>query len=155
MDWLDKAASNAKIRYENEKKTEEKIRKLKEAYPDYLKQLWLEFEDVFREVEARFGAELTNIKVEGNFLTIKVADITIEAISEQHDLLDGYFAAVYVTHKVPGISGGPELPYRKVYFTYDSKWVYVDDSLKKSVNKQFGKEQIAEIFKVALWKYLI
>lgn len=154
MDWLDEAASNAKIQHENEKKAEEKIRKLKESYPDYLKQLWREFEDVFREVEAKFGAELTSIKAEGNFLTIKVADITIEAISEQQQLFGGYFAAVYVTHTVPNVSGGPELPYPKVYFTYDGEWVYVDDSLKRAVNKQFGKEQIAEIFKIALWKYI-
>ncbi len=154
MEWLNRAANNAKAERESVKESEEKLRKLTEAYPDYLMQLWMEFQNVFKEVEEKFGTELTSIRAHEDHLVIEIADVTIDASAEQEALMGGYFAAVYVTHKVPNASGGPDLPYSKILLTNDGKWVYLDRSSNRTVNKAFGKEQITEIFKTALWTYL-
>ncbi|PEA97932.1 hypothetical protein CON66_00120 [Bacillus cereus] len=154
MEWLNKAANNAKAERESVKDSEEKLRKLKESYQDYLMQLWMEFQDVFKEVEEKFGTELTSIKAHANHLVIEIGDVTIDASAEQGALMGGYFAAVYVTYKVPNTSGGPHLPYSKILLTNDGKWVYLDKGSNRTLNKAFGKEQITEIFKTALWKYL-
>ncbi|MGR6912511.1 hypothetical protein RCJ96_26730 [Bacillus sp. BSL6] len=154
MDWLDKAASNAQKEQANVKEVEEKLRELKEAYPDHLMQLWNEFNSVFKKIEESFGPESTSIKAQENDLVIKIADVTIKAIAEQEELMGGYFASVDVTYDVKNASGGPELPYSTIYLTYDGEWVYRDRSLNNLVNNVFGKEQITEIVKNALWKYL-
>jgi hypothetical protein len=153
VDWLDKAAENAKREQENRKKWEEHLRKMKSAFPDYCMRLWIEFEKVFNKIQEKFGKDLTSIKVQGNHLVIQIADVTLEAIAEQQELIGGYFGSVDVSYKVENASIGPELPYNRILLTYDGRWVYLDRTSHRPVNKDFGEEQIIEIFKTALWKY--
>jgi hypothetical protein len=153
VDWLDKAAENAKREQESMKKREEQLQKMKAAFPDYCMRLWIEFDKVFKKIEEKFGKDLTSIKAQGNHLVIKIADVTLEATAEQQELMGGYFGSVDVDYQVANASGGPELPYNTILLTKDGRWVYRDKTSLGLVDKNFGEEQIMEIFKTALWKY--
>lgn len=154
VDWLDKAANNAKDEQKRIKEAEERIQKINEAYPDCRMQLWIEFQNVFKEIQEKFGTEVTHIEAHENTLNIKIADVTIHAIAEQQILLGGYYASVNLSYNVSGSYATMELPYSPILLNGDGKWIYLDRSKSWPVSKEFGKEQIGEIFKSALQRYL-
>ncbi|MDR4442160.1 MULTISPECIES: hypothetical protein [Bacillus cereus group] len=154
MEWLDKAANNAKEENEMTKKLKAKEKEMEEKYPDYLMQLWSEFNNVFDEIQEKFGTELATIRITDNQLTIKISDVTINAIAEKQGSMGG-LAPVNLTYKAKNVSGGPALPYETLVLTLEGKWIYQErNPQQRLVSKEFGKEQIIEVFKVALWKYL-
>lgn len=155
MDWLNGAGENARNEKEANNRAAELEKQLQRNFPDYCMQLWLKFDEVFKEIKKEFG-DLASIKAENQSLRIIVGDVQIDAQAELSPYFGGYFASVELTYTVKNASRGPELPIKDILLhNYDDpKWVYLVTEFGRKTNKVFGREEIEAIFKTALRKYL-
>ncbi|OMF06290.1 hypothetical protein MHI48_20305 [Paenibacillus sp. FSL H7-0942] len=150
-DWIKQAAGKAKDQAEVNDALFKKVKLIESNFTDYSMQLWLKFDEVFKEIKAEFG-DNAKIHANGNQLRITIGDVEINGIAKYGEYFGGYYGDAQLTYSSKSATSSKELPVTELSLKGPDNptWVYN----KPVRDKLFGRDEVEEIFKTAMWQYL-